>query len=67
MGLAMAKKYIEDLNKDEKPELVAFTQMGRPDARKMLKIAAVSPAYSARCVRRLDLCLDGNTSKPCHW
>ena len=31
----MAKKYIVDLNKDEKAELVALTQKGRPGARKI--------------------------------
>ena len=30
----MAKKYIVDLNKDEKAELVALTQKGRPGAEK---------------------------------
>jgi transposase len=33
--LAIAKKYIVDLNKDEKTELVTFTQKGRPGARKI--------------------------------
>ncbi len=32
----MAKKYIVDLNKDEKAELVALTQKGRPGARKII-------------------------------
>ena len=31
----MAKKYVVDLNKDEKAELVALTQKGRPGARKI--------------------------------
>jgi hypothetical protein len=31
----MAKKYIVDLNKDEKAELVTLTQKGRPGARKI--------------------------------
>ena len=31
----MAKKYIVDLNNDEKVELVALTQKGRPGARKI--------------------------------
>ena len=31
----MAKKYIVDLNKDEKAELVSLTQKGRPGARKI--------------------------------
>ena len=30
----MAKKYIVDLSKDEKAELVSLTQKGRPGARK---------------------------------
>ncbi len=33
----MAKKYIVDLNKDEKAELVALTQKGRPGARKIMR------------------------------
>jgi hypothetical protein len=32
----MAKKYIVDLSKDEKAELVLLTQKGRPGARKIL-------------------------------
>lgn len=31
----MAKKYIVDLSKDEKVELVSLTQKGRPGARKI--------------------------------
>ena len=31
----MAKKYIVDLSKDEKAELVSLTQKGRPGARKI--------------------------------
>ena len=31
----MAKKYIVDLNKDEKAELVSLTQKGHPGARKI--------------------------------
>jgi hypothetical protein len=36
--LAKAKKYIVDLNKDEKAELVSLTQKGRPGARKIKQV-----------------------------
>ena len=45
----MAKKYIVDLNKDEKAELVALTQKGRPGARK---------------IKRANLLLLADTGKP---
>jgi len=45
----MAKKYIVDLNKDEKAELVALTQKGRPGARK---------------IKRANILLLANTEKP---
>ena len=45
----MAKKYIVDLNKDEKAELVALTQKGRPGARK---------------IKRANILLLADTGKP---
>ncbi len=45
----MAKKYIVDLNKDEKAELVSLTQKGRPGARK---------------IKRANILLLANTGKP---
>jgi len=45
----MAKKYIEDLNKDEKAELVALTQKGHPGARN---------------IKRANILLLANTGKP---
>jgi hypothetical protein len=47
--LALAKKYIVDLNKDEKAELVALTQKGHPGARK---------------IKRANILLLANTGKP---
>jgi len=47
--LALAKKYIVELNKDEKAELVALTQKGRPGARK---------------IKRENILLLANTGKP---
>jgi len=45
----MAKKYIVDLNKDGKAELVALTQKGRPGARK---------------IKRANILLLANTGEP---
>jgi hypothetical protein len=45
----MAKKYIVDLNKDEKAELVSLTQKGRPGARK---------------IKRANILLLANARKP---
>jgi len=45
----MAKKYIVDLNKDEKAELVSLTQKGRPGARK---------------IKRANILLLANAGKP---
>jgi hypothetical protein len=45
----MAKKYIVDLNKDEKTELVTLTQKGRPGARK---------------IKRANILLLADTGKP---
>ena len=45
----MAKKYVVDLNKDEKAELVALTQKGRPGARK---------------IKRANILLLADTGKP---
>ena len=45
----MAKKYIVDLNKDQKGELVPLTQKGRPGAGK---------------IKRANILLLANTGKP---
>lgn len=45
----MAKKYIVELNEDEKAELVALTQKGRPGARK---------------IKRANILLLANTGRP---
>ena len=45
----MAKKYIVDLSKDEKAELVSLTQKGRPGARTVI---------GARFVWRMEDILD---------
>jgi hypothetical protein len=45
----MAKKYIVNLNKDEKAELVSQTQKGRPGARK---------------IKRANILLLANAGKP---
>ena len=45
----MAKKYIVDLNKDEKAELVSLIQKGRPGARK---------------IKRANILLLANAGKP---
>jgi hypothetical protein len=49
MELAIAKKCIVELNKDEKAEKVALTQKGRPGARK---------------IKRANILLLANTGKP---
>ena len=48
----MAKKYIVDLNKDEKAELVTLTQKGRPGARK---------------IKRANILLLANGLRYWHW
>ncbi len=48
----MAKKYIVDLNKDEKAELVALTQKGRPGARKIKRANILLLDPFARCLLR---------------
>jgi len=48
----MAKKYIVDLNKDEKAELVSLTQKGRPGARK---------------IKRANILLLANGLRYWHW
>jgi hypothetical protein len=45
----MAKKYIVELNKDEKAESVALTQKGRP---------------GARIIKRANILLLADTGKP---
>jgi len=47
----MAKKYIVDLNKDEKAELVSLTQKGRPGARK-IKRANILLLANGSCFSR---------------
>ena len=44
----MAKKYIVDLNKDEKAELVALTQKGRPGARKIKRANILLLVYAGK-------------------
>ena len=45
----MAKKYLVDLNNDEKAELIALTKKGRPGARK---------------IKRANILLLANAGKP---
>jgi transposase len=44
----MAKKYIVDLTKDEKAELVALTQKGRPGARKIKRANILLLAHAGK-------------------
>ena len=49
----MAKKYIVDLNKDEKAELVSLTQKGRPGARKIKRANILLLANAGKLILKL--------------
>lgn len=52
----MAKKYIVDLSKDEKAELVSLTQKGRPGAKKTIS----NPGNARNGFSQLSLALDSS-------